>query len=212
MATAGPVAAAIASGRGAVRTPPGARCRPLATAALALLALTLAACGDDEGADTLEPVDYVDLDRFMGDWYVVAGIVTAFEQNAYNPVETYERVGPEKIATTFTFNKGGFDGKQKTMTPKGFVRDTQSNAVWGMQFIWPFKMDYRVIYLNDDYTTTVIGRNKRDYVWIMSRTPTIADAEYEKILQLLDSVGYDTSEIERMPHEATAAESAQEAR
>ncbi len=183
--------------RGAVR---------LAAAALAVpVVLLLAAC-DDEDPDmaTLDPVDYVDLDRFMGDWYVVAGIVTAMEQDAYNPVESYERVGPEKIRTTFTFNKGSFDGKVKEMHPVGFVRDTQTNAVWGMQFIWPFRMDYRIIYLDDAYDTTVIGRNKRDYVWIMSRSPTIAPEEYEKILRMLASVGYDTDAIRRMPHRDTA--------
>ena len=52
---------------------------------------------------------------------------------------------------------------------------TPSGAVWGMQFIWPFKADYRVIYLNDDYTQTIIGREKRDYVWIMARSPAIRE-------------------------------------
>lgn len=196
---------AMAAVPGAAGAAAGRRPAALVTVGVALLLALLGGCGDVGKGETLETVDYVDLDRFMGDWYVVAGIVTSFEDGAYNPVESYERIGPEKIQTTFTFNKGGFDGKQKVMKPKGFVHDTQTNAVWGMQFIWPFRMDYRVIYLNDAYDTTVIGRNKRDYVWIMSRTPTIEDAEYQQIMRLLDSVGYDTSKIERMPHEATAA-------
>jgi lipocalin len=45
--------------------------------------------------------------------------------------------------------------------------------VWGMQFVWPFKGDFRIVVLNADYTHTVIGREKRDYVWIMARQPTI---------------------------------------
>ena len=48
------------------------------------------------------------------------------------------------IATTFTFNAGGFDGPGRLYTPRGFVVDRTSNAVWGMQFVWPIKADYRI--------------------------------------------------------------------
>jgi lipocalin len=63
----------------------GAVRRPLALM-LAIATVMLSACSD-EGAP-MQTVDNVDLDRFMGDWYVVAGIVTSMEQDAYNPVET----------------------------------------------------------------------------------------------------------------------------
>lgn len=53
------------------------------------------------------------------------------------------------MATTFTFRQGGFDGERKVYTPTGFVRDRESNAVWGMQFIWPFKADFRIVYLDE---------------------------------------------------------------
>ncbi len=33
-------------------------------------------------------------------------------------------------------------------------------AVWGMQFIWPFRAEFQIIYLNEDYSQTVIGRAK----------------------------------------------------
>ncbi|MBT8060593.1 MAG: lipocalin family protein, partial [Gammaproteobacteria bacterium] len=117
----------------------------------------------------LETVDYVDLDRFMGDWYVIANIPTFVEKGAYNAVESYRLDDDGSIATTFRFHKDGFDGPVKTYEPRGFVRDTTTNAEWGMQFIWPFKGDYRIIYLDEDYATTIIGRNKRDYVWLMAR-------------------------------------------
>ena len=81
------------------------------------------------------------------------------------------------IATTFTFRKGSFDGERKEYNPTGYVRNELTNAEWGMQFIWPIKADYRIIYLTDDYSQTIIGRNKRDYVWIMARTPEIPAAD-----------------------------------
>lgn len=147
----------------------------------------------------INSVPHVDLPRFMGDWYVIANIPTFVEKNAYNAVESY-RLNPDgTIATTFTFRKGGFNGKLKRHTPKGFVRDKQSNAIWGMRFVWPFKGDFRIIYLNDDYTQTVIGRQKRDYVWIMSKQPSIPEADMKRILVLLAREGYDISKIQKVP-------------
>ena len=149
----------------------------------------------------MQTVDYVDLDRFMGKWYVIANIPTFLEKDAYNAVETYTMNEDGTIDTQFTFRKGGFDGEEKGFNPKGFVTDTESNALWGMRFIWPIKADYRIVYLNDDYTRTVIGRQKRDYVWIMARTPTIPDEDYEKIIEFAESIGYDTSEIQKVPQQ-----------
>ena len=159
--------------------------------------MSLAAC-----SGTMPPVRsvaHVDLDRFMGDWFVIASIPTFIEQDAYNAVESYARSGDREVATTFRFNKGSFDGPLKTYKPTGYVTDDPSNAIWGMQFIWPIKADYRVMYLSEDYSRTVIGRNKRDYAWIMARTPVIADADYRALVELIAGQGYDISKIRRVP-------------
>jgi apolipoprotein D and lipocalin family protein len=147
----------------------------------------------------IKTVDFVDLNRFMGDWYVIANIPTFIEKDAYNAVETYRLEEDGTVATTFRFNKGGPDGTLKTYNPRGFIRDQSSNAVWGMQFIWPFKSEYRVIYLSEDYTTTVIGRSKRDYVWIMAREPEISDEEYASIKKFLQEQGYDLKDLQKVP-------------
>jgi apolipoprotein D and lipocalin family protein len=163
----------------------------------AVLGLSLALYGCS-GMAPLQTVEGVDLERFMGDWYVIANIPTPLEKGAHNAVESYRLDSNGTVATTFTFLDGGFDGKRKTYHPRGFISD-ESNAVWGMQFVWPIKADYRIVYLDDAYSTTVIGRNKRDYVWIMARKPTIPDARFGQILEFLESVGYDVAAIERVP-------------
>jgi len=163
----------------------------------AAASLTLAACAGN--GPEMKTVDYVDLERFMGDWYVIANIPTFLEKGAHNAVETYALNEDGTIATTFTFRDGSFDGEKKEYNPKGFVRDTGSNALWGMRFIWPIKADYRIVYLDADYTQTIIGRQKRDFVWIMARTPDISDADYEKLLGIVESLGYDASRVERVP-------------
>ena len=120
-------------------------------------AIFLGGCANTPPIDTVEQID---LERFMGDWYVIAHIPTFIEKQAYNAIESYQLNEDGTIATTFTFNKGAFDGKPKKYQPKGFVRDTGSNAVWGMQFIWPIKAEYRVVHLDPDYSQTIIGRSK----------------------------------------------------
>jgi apolipoprotein D and lipocalin family protein len=147
----------------------------------------------------IETVEQVDLERFMGKWYVIANIPTFLEKNAYNAVESYELAENGTVKTTFSYRKGGFEGEVKRYHPTGFIEDTDSNAVWGMQFIWPIKADYRVIYLNEDYTQTVIGRNKRDYVWVMARSPSIPEEDFQRIVDGLDEQGYDVAKLQRVP-------------
>ena len=147
----------------------------------------------------MKTVDKVDLDRFMGPWYVIANIPTFLEKGAHNAVETYSLNDDGTIATNFTFRKDGFDGKAKEYNPKAFVLDDESNARWGMRFVWPIKADYRIVYLDDEYATTVIGRQSRDFVWIMARTPTISDLEYDQLVAFVESIGYDISKLERVP-------------
>jgi apolipoprotein D and lipocalin family protein len=143
-------------------------------------------------------VPHVDLARFMGDWYVIASIPTFLEKKAYNAVESYHLDPDGTIATTFTFHKGSFDGPLKTMKPRGFVRDA-SNAVWGMQFIWPIKAEYLIAHLDENYGATIIARNARDYVWIMARKPELAPDEYDALVADVGKMGYDTAKLQRVP-------------
>ena len=159
--------------------------------------LLLSACASD--APEMPTVEYVDLDRFMGPWYVIANIPTFLEKDAHNAVETYTLNDDGTIGTTFTFNKGSFDGEQREYNPKGFVLDTETNALWGMRFVWPIKADYRIVYLDDDYSQTIIARQKRDFVWIMARTPTISDQAYDKLAARVADLGYDMSQLRRVP-------------
>jgi apolipoprotein D and lipocalin family protein len=166
-------------------------------ALMVMASLSLTACAG--GGPEMETVDYVDLERFMGDWYVIANIPTFLEKGAHNAVERYELNDDGTIATTFTFRDGRFDGEEKQYNPKGFVRDAESNAVWGMRFIWPIKADYRIVYLDESYSQTIIGRNKRDFVWVMAREPHISESDYQMLLGVVESLGYDTSRVERVP-------------
>ncbi|MBN2158362.1 MAG: lipocalin family protein [Spirochaetes bacterium] len=158
--------------------------------------LLLCGCGEKP---SLKTVTGVDIKRFMGDWYVIANIPTFLEKGAHNAVESYSLDADGTIATTFTFRKGGFDGPVKTYHPRGFIRDPKTNAVWDMQFLWPLRSEYLIIYLSRDYSVTVIGRSKLDYVWIMARRPAISEADYRSLLKLLADVGYDVDRVRKVP-------------
>ncbi len=153
--------------------------------------------------NTIPTVKQVDLPKFMGDWYVIAAIPTAIETQSYNAVENYKLEQDGTIATTFTYYKGAFDGPLKTYKPRGFVVKDSGNALWGMQFIWPIKAEYIIAYLDQDYQHTVIARNARDYVWIMSRTPQISEAKYAALTNFVAKLGYDIAKLRKVPQSWT---------
>lgn len=170
--------------------------------AACLLVLALCSCAGAPAREPLPRARKVDLARFMGPWRVIAAIPVSIEKNAYDAVESYALNADGTIATTYTFREGSFDGKAKRYTPKGFVVDRVDNSTWGMRFVWPIKAEYLIAYLDESYSTTIIARSKRDYVWIMARTPTIPEAEYERLVALVKSWGYDTSRLRRFPQPA----------
>ncbi len=155
------------------------------------------------GCQSLPPVatvPQVDLKRFMGDWYVIAAIPTFIEKQPYGPVERYVLNSDGTIATTFTFRQDGANGPLKQYQPTGFVVPDRGNAEWRMQFVWPFKSEYLIAHVDDQYTETIIARNKRDYVWIMARTPAISAEKYRSLVQQVEGMGYDIQKLVKFPH------------
>ena len=144
-------------------------------------------------------VAHVDLQRYQGDWYVIAAIPSFPERHAYNAVESYKLLPDGRIQTTFRFRNGSFQAPVKTMHPIGTVRADGGHAVWDMQFIWPIKAQYLVVYLDPDYRTVIVGRSKRDYVWIMARTPTLPDSVYAELVERVAALGYDTAKLRKVP-------------
>lgn len=173
--------------------------KPDLSAAAALLILTLCSCAGAPARAPLPLARKVDLARFMGPWHVIAAIPASLEKNAYDAVESYAQNPDGSIATTYTFREGAFDGKPKRFTPRGFVVDRVDNSTWGMRFIWPFKAEYLISYLSEDYGVTIIARTKRDYVWIMARNPSIDDNEYARLVALVKDWGYDTTRLRKFP-------------
>lgn len=167
-----------------------------------LIVLLFLLTGCASAQPRLKTVERMDLNRFMGKWYVIATIPVFIEANAYNEVEEYKMLADNSIDTVLTFNEGGFDGPRKRYNPRGFVVDNINNSTWKMQFIWPFKAEYLVTYVSDDYSQTIISRNKRDYVWIMARTAEIFPADYNRLVEMIKEQGYDLKKLRKVPQES----------
>lgn len=163
------------------------------------LGVALIACSSSTYKET---VSKVNMDRFMGDWYVIAGRFTYFEKDAYNAIEKYRwNEKEQRIDISFEFNKGSINGPKDDISQKGWVINKNTNATWEVSPFWPLRFGYLVIDLDPDYQWTAIGVPDQAYLWIMSRTPHMPKDNVEAILQSLKLKGYDTTEIKYMVHE-----------
>lgn len=159
-----------------------------------LSTLFLASCASNK-LPPLEKVKSVDIQRFMGKWYVIANIPTFIEKNATHGIENYSwNEKEQRIDVLFTQIK---DGEKKEYTQKAWIHDPSGNE-WKIQFFWPLKFSYLVLDLAQDYSWTVVGVPNRDYVWIMSREKTMDEKTYSEIVSRLKDQHYDVSQIQKV--------------
>lgn len=161
-----------------------------------------AQAGRGEGeTGNIMTASHVDLERFAGDWYVIASIPTLIDRDAVNAKENY-RIDPDgTIAATYRFRKGQADGREWTIRRTGIVRDDRTNAVWDVRLAGPIAADYRIVYVNADYSQAVIGRNRRDYAWVLARTPTIESQQLFENVRRLREQGYDSRRLRTVPQD-----------
>ena len=175
---------------------------------IAAAAAMLTACSArSPQAATPTPLTAIDreisLELFMGDWFVLASIpidIPFFsEADAYNGVESYVLTEDGTIDTTYAFRDGGFDGAERRFTPSAQVYNTTTNAEWRMQFLWPFRSAYLIVYLDEEYSKTIIGVPDRSHAWIMSRTPSLPQDEYRELVNVLENSGHEIAALRVVP-------------
>lgn len=150
----------------------------------------------------MKTVNYVDIDRFMGTWYVMAVRPTVFEKGAVNSIERYDR-NPKNgnINVTFVYNKDSFDGKITTIKQKARVFNTSTNAHWKISLFWPVEFDYLVIALDDkDYSWCAVGVPNQDFLWIMTREYTVGRDEVNKMVEEVAKTGYSVDKLIFIEH------------
>lgn len=167
---------------------------------VALVFSGLAGAGNPSLPTLAEPVD---LDQYAGDWFVHGAIpldIPFFsDAEARNYTEHYERLGKDKIRMTSSFETP--DAERKSFSFKGEVVDRALNATWSIGFVWPLKAKYSIIYLDDDYRTTVVASPNRRNAWIMSRDPHMSDLQYADMITFMTDAGFDPEEFRKVPHD-----------
>lgn len=166
----------------------------------------LSACSSMAQRSPAPPLPHasaVDLPRYMGRWYVIASIPTFLERGAVDATEHYTLRPDGSVDIDFRYRRSP-DGTEHALGSRGFV-EKGDNAIWGVQFIWPIRADYRIAWLAPDYGRVIVAREKRDYVWIMARTPTLPPAEYDAMVQQVAAMGYATDKLQRVPQGAARA-------
>lgn len=152
-------------------------------------------------AQSVVTVSLVDLARYAGRWYEIAKFPNDFQKKCIGNVTADYRLLPDNtIEVVNQCRTGG--GEIALAIGEGRVVDKTSNAklqvrfapAWMSWIPWVWG-DYWILELDDAYTLATIGTPDRDYLWILSRTPTISDAEYERIVDNATKQGFDTSRL-----------------
>jgi len=166
---------------------------------VSILMSMFASCTTNGGLPPLEKVPALDLNRFMGDWYVLANIPTFLEVGAHNAIEHYDLSPDGHIDIRFTFRKNSFDGEPRKYTMTGYPVPGTNNAEWKVSPFWPLKFPYYTVEIAPDYSWVIIATPNRGYLWIMARDWKMEDAKLQSLIDRMVERGFKSSEIQRVP-------------
>ena len=142
-----------------------------------------------------ETVKELDLNRYLGQWYEIARFDHSFERGLVGSMANYSLTSDGKIKVVNTGYKGSFDGKFDQAEAKAYRPSEKYPGALRVSFFLFFYSDYWVLDLDENYTFALIGSKSDKYLWILSRTPEMAPADLERVLNRANSLGYDTGEL-----------------
>jgi apolipoprotein D and lipocalin family protein len=150
---------------------------------------------------SLETVERVDLDRYMGRWYDIASYPAIFQKGCRCTTADYEQVpGKSYIGVTNRCVKYKNGRSRLSLArAKAFIVAGSSNSKLKVQFFWPFRGDYWIIGLAEDYSWAIVGHPKRKYLWILNRDSYMPTDTYNHVLQIIKEKGYDLKPIQKTP-------------
>lgn len=173
-----------------------------------LLALTFAlaivGCTTAPSRPPLETVTQVDIERYAGTWHEVALYPNRFQRECVaNTTATYTPIGDGQIGVRNSCRRA--DGTEMAVSGAAEVVDQATNAKLKVSFLptwlrWTGigRGDYWVLHLSPDYRVAIVGEPSREYLWILARSPTLPDAEYEALMLKVRAAGYDPQRLRRV--------------
>ena len=157
-----------------------------------LTAMILAGCASmPKGA---EPVENFDLQRYLGKWYEVARFDFTFEKNLSQVTADYSL---NVDGSVNVINRGFNYAKNAWQQAEGRARFRGSPSVGALEvsFFGPFYGGYNILALDEDYQYALVSGNNLNYLWILSRTPTIPSDVLTEYLILAESLEFDIDNL-----------------
>ncbi|WP_342721787.1 lipocalin family protein [Acidovorax sp. FHTAMBA] len=172
---------------------------PLLMGAVALMAvLALSACSTPRTPEGIQPVRGFDVDRYAGYWHEVARIENSFERGLTQTSATYTRNADDTIKVV---NRGYDPVRKAWKEAEGTARfvDDPTRAALKVSFFGPFYGGYNVVALDENYQWAMVVGSSKDYLWILSRTPTVPHHVREHLMERAQAMGVDVSKIRWAP-------------
>jgi apolipoprotein D and lipocalin family protein len=145
-----------------------------------------------------ETVKHVDLEKYSGLWYEIAAFPTRFEKGCSNTTAEYQISEKGHVVV---INRCSRNNKRTSIKGKAFVVKNSGNAKLKVQFFWPFRGDYWIFELADDYSVAAVGSPGRKYLWILARTSKIEDSVYQDFTSRLAEKGFDINNLQTTEHQ-----------
>jgi apolipoprotein D and lipocalin family protein len=141
-----------------------------------------------------ETVSSVDLEKYAGLWYEYASFPARFQKGCANTTAEY-KLSPKGFV--IVINQCTRESGRTGIEGKAFVVKGSGNAKLKVQFFWPFRGDYWILELAEDYSWAAVGSPKRNYLWILSRTPVMDENLYKEITDRVAKKGFDISKLQK---------------
>lgn len=162
----------------------------------AIIIIFLATIMSSSTTSKLQTVPFVDLNKYAGRWYEIASYPQRFQKGCHCTTAEYSLSDKGYVIVENRCNKGSVNGKPSYIKGKAFVEKNTGNAKLKVQFFWPFKGNYWIIDLAEDYSYAVVSDPSMKYLWILSRTPKMNDVIYQQILSRLKAKGFDLDKLQ----------------
>lgn len=151
----------------------------------------------------LTTIAALDVPRYMGTWFEIAKYPNRFQKMCLSDTSAEYKplpAGTVQVTNRCRKENGAIEdaiGEARQIGPATSPKlEVRFAPAWLslLPFVWG---DYWVIDLDADYQLAAVSEPKREYLWVLSRTPTVSAEAYQALLARLQAQGFDTNRLER---------------
>ncbi len=143
--------------------------------------------------------------RFQGRWYEIARIPRDYDADCHDTLADYRLISNQRLDLIHTCFANSPNGTKREFRAVASVDDPSVPAKLVLQ-IGLYAGDYWVLDVGDAYDYAVIGHPSRTMLWILSRTPALDVAIWDKAIGVAQQQGFGTGLLERTPQSAAKAD------